>query len=88
MNLLNPFRATPTDDLAAQRRRRALRIAREALPELQLEDLTFAKFGIVHHTDGAAFKVIRGIVDEPVASSATAFVVSENGHVIWLESLT
>jgi hypothetical protein len=86
MNLLSAFRATPSDDLAAQRRRRALKIARETLTELQLADLTFDKFGIVRHV-GERYKLVRGVVDEPVASSATAFYVSEAGDATYLEEL-
>jgi hypothetical protein len=87
MNLLSPFRPTPTDDLAAQRRRRALDIARRTLPEFKYEDLAFGPFGAVEHK-GHTFKVVRGLVDEIDSSSAIAFYVTAEGHAVYLEPLS
>ena len=84
MNLLNPFRPTPSVDLAAQRRRRALDIARKSLPEFKADALTFGRFGVIEH-EGERYKIVRGLVDEIVSSSAEAFFVDSMGDAVYLE---
>jgi len=86
VNVLDIFRPTPRDDLAAQRQRRALAIARTCLLELSRESLTFGRFGTVEH-DGMTYFIVRGIVDEPKHSPAAAFYVNPAGTVVYLEPI-
>jgi hypothetical protein len=85
MNILAPFRPTPAKTLAEQRRDRALEVARKTLPELPRDELTFGRFGVIDH-QGDRYKLVRGIVDEPVSSAATAFYVHD-GEAVYLEPL-
>jgi hypothetical protein len=80
------FRPTASDDLAAQRQRRALALARECLVELDRQDLSFNPFGTLTHRDGTTYKVARGIIEEPHSSAAAAFYL-QNGAVVYLERL-
>ena len=86
MNVLNVFRASPRDDLARQRQRRALAIARTCLLELDRDRLTFGRFVTVQH-DGDTYAICRGVVDEPKHSPAVAFYISAAGNVVYLEPL-
>jgi hypothetical protein len=87
MNVLNMFRPTPRDDLAAQRQRRAAALARTCLLELDRDRLTFGRFGTVEH-DGTTYAICRGIVDDPKHSPAAAFYVNPaTGGVVYLEPI-
>ncbi len=86
MNVLDVFRATPRDELAAQRQRRALALARTCLLELDHDRLEFGRFGTVQH-DGDTYAICRGVVDEPQHSPAVAFYVSAAGTVVYLEPI-
>jgi hypothetical protein len=86
MNVLDKFRPTPAKTLETQRRERALEQARRSLPEIKLGDLTFGRFGAVTHCGGDEFRLVRGVVDEVTASSATAFYVNHAGDAVYLES--
>lgn len=87
MNVLSMFRPTPTDDLAAQRQRRALALARTCLLEVDRDHLSFGPFGAITHRDGHQYRAVRGIVEEPTQSSATAFYLTPTDAVIYLEPL-
>ena len=84
MNLLDGFRPTPRDDLAAQRSRRALEVAKSSLPEFSADELTSGRFGLVLH-HGDQYRIVRGVVDEPKFSSAVAFFVNADGDAVYLE---
>jgi hypothetical protein len=87
VSLLDVFRPTPRDDLAAQRQRRAIGLARECLLELDRDDLNFGPFGTVTHRGGRTYKVARGVIEEPRDSSAAAFYLAASGHVVYLEQV-
>jgi hypothetical protein len=85
MNVLDMFRPTPTNTLAAQRRARALEHARKTLPELDHKSLRFGPFGVIETPDGDRYKVVRGLIDDPSASAAHAFYIDPAGHAVYLE---
>ena len=83
MKLINSlFSPTPTNDLAAKRQQRALTHARTCLAEFDRERLVFGRFGTVEH-QGETFRIVRGIVDEPRDSNATAFYVGQSRNPRW-----
>lgn len=85
MSLRDVFQP-PAGTLSEQRRARALDAARKSLPEFRRDDLTFGKFGVIEH-DGQTYKIVRGLVDEIVSSSAVAFYVTKEGYAVYLERI-
>ena len=55
------------------------------LRELKRSDVTLGRFGMVEHTDGSTYRIVRGEVVDALFSPAVAYFVNANGDVVFLE---